>query len=44
MATSIAVQIPGADCIIFAADEGGSHFMFYENPEKFNAVVEDFLG
>ena len=40
----IAEQIPGAECVIFAADEGGSHFMFYENPAKFNAVVEAFLG
>lgn len=40
----LAEQIPGAECVIFGADEGGSHFMFYENPAKFNAVVEDFLG
>jgi non-heme chloroperoxidase len=40
----IAEQIPGAECVIFAADDGGSHFMFYENPAKFNAVVEAFLG
>jgi len=40
----LAEQIPGAECVIFDADEGGSHFMFYENPEKFNAVVEAFLG
>ncbi|MBT3626700.1 MAG: alpha/beta hydrolase [Rhodospirillaceae bacterium] len=40
----LAEQIPGAECVIFGADEGGSHFMFYENPEKFNAVVEGFLG
>lgn len=40
----LAEQILGAECIIFGADEGGSHFMFYENPEKFNALVEAFLG
>ena len=40
----LAEQIPGAECVIFGADEGGSHFVFYENPEKFNAVVEAFLG
>ncbi len=40
----IANQIPGAECVIFAADEGGSHFMFLENPTKFNAAVDAFLG
>lgn len=40
----IAEQIPGAELRIFAEDEGGSHFMFYENPEAFNALVRDFLG
>ena len=40
----IAAQIPGAEAVIFAADEGGSHFMCYENPTKFNALVDAFLG
>ena len=40
----IAEQIPGAILEIFAADEGGSHFMFAENPEKFNRIVLDFLA
>ena len=40
----LAEQIRGAECVIFDAEEGGSHFMFFENPKKFNAVVEDFLG
>ena len=40
----IAAQIPGAELSIFGRDEGGSHFMFWENPEKFNAVVRHFLG
>jgi non-heme chloroperoxidase len=40
----IAEQIPGAECVIFGAEEGGSHFMFFENPEKFNAAVGDFLS
>ena len=39
----IAEQIPGADCVIFGAEEGGSHFMFWENPAKFNAAVGAFL-
>ena len=40
----IAAQIPGAAVEIFAANEGGSHFMCYENPAKFNALVEAFLA
>jgi pimeloyl-ACP methyl ester carboxylesterase len=40
----LAEQIRGAECVIFGAEEGGSHFMFFENQKKFNAVVEDFLG
>ena len=39
----IAAQIPGAEVEIFEADEGGSHFMCYENPTKFNALVDAFL-
>jgi non-heme chloroperoxidase len=40
----IAEQIPGSVLEIFGADEGGSHFMFAENPQKFNRVVLDFLA
>jgi non-heme chloroperoxidase len=40
----IAAQIPGAEVEIFEAEEGGSHFMFIENPERFNARVAAFLG
>ena len=29
---------------IFGANEGGSHFMFAENPKKFNQVVLEFLA
>jgi len=39
-----AEQIPGAILEIFGANEGGSHFMFAENPEKFNRMVLDFLA
>jgi pimeloyl-ACP methyl ester carboxylesterase len=39
----IADQIPGARLAIFEEDEGGSHFMCFENPEKFNALVREFL-
>jgi non-heme chloroperoxidase len=40
----IAKQIKGSKLEVFAAEEGGSHFMFLENPEKFNKVVQEFLG
>jgi non-heme chloroperoxidase len=40
----IAAQIPGAELSIFGREEGGSHFMFWENPEKFNAVLRRFIG
>lgn len=36
--------IPGAELEIFAAEEGGSHFMFMENPDKFNARLAAFLA
>jgi non-heme chloroperoxidase len=39
----IAQQIPGARLKIFEADEGGQHFMFMENPQKFNRLVAEFI-
>jgi non-heme chloroperoxidase len=39
----IAAQIPGAALSIFSAADRGSHFMFWENPDKFNAVLRQFL-
>lgn len=35
---------PNATVEIFETDDGGSHFMFYENPERFNASVRSFLS
>jgi pimeloyl-ACP methyl ester carboxylesterase len=40
----VASQIPGAESYTFTSEEKGSHFAFWENPERFNAVVEDFLA
>jgi non-heme chloroperoxidase len=40
----IAAQIPGSTLAILSAEERGSHFMFLENPTRFNALVRDFLG
>ncbi|WP_433694014.1 alpha/beta fold hydrolase [Herbaspirillum seropedicae] len=39
-----AAQVKGAQLEIFSEDEGGSHFMFIENPEKFNALLKNFMG
>ncbi|KAK1760028.1 AB hydrolase superfamily protein YdjP [Echria macrotheca] len=39
----IATQIPGAKSYTFTAAEKGSHFVFWENPERFNEVVYDFV-
>jgi pimeloyl-ACP methyl ester carboxylesterase len=40
----IAQTIPGSRVHIYEESEGGSHFMFMENPAKFNQQVVDFLG
>ncbi|MGE0487234.1 MAG: alpha/beta fold hydrolase [Gammaproteobacteria bacterium] len=40
----IAGRIPGARLSVFGADEGGSHFMFWENPDRFNAELGAFLA
>ena len=39
----IADVVPGAKLSIFPEVEGGSHFMFFENPKRFNAEVKAFL-
>lgn len=39
----IADQIKGARLEIFEENEGGAHFMFFENPEKFNRIVKEFV-
>jgi non-heme chloroperoxidase len=40
----IGKQINGAKTEIFEENEGGAHYMFMENPEKFNRLVKDFSG
>ncbi len=37
-------SIPNSELEIFEAAEGGGHFMFIENPEKFNQRVLEFLS
>jgi pimeloyl-ACP methyl ester carboxylesterase len=36
-------QIPGSKVVIFEEAEGGNHFMFMENPAKFNQLVRDLM-
>ncbi len=40
----IANQIRGSRLEIFEENEGGNHFMFMENSQKFNRIVRDFMG
>jgi pimeloyl-ACP methyl ester carboxylesterase len=37
-------QIRGSRVEIFEEEEGGNHFMFMENPDKFNRIVREFVG
>jgi non-heme chloroperoxidase len=37
-------QVRGSRLEIFEETEGGNHFMFMENPDKFNRIVRDFIG
>jgi pimeloyl-ACP methyl ester carboxylesterase len=39
----IASVNPNARSVIFDVDEGGGHFMFFENPGRFNREVASFL-
>ncbi|MCP4192748.1 MAG: alpha/beta hydrolase [Planctomycetaceae bacterium] len=37
-------HVPGAKLVAFEGNEGGSHFMFFENFKKFNRTVAEFLA
>ena len=37
-------QIKGSRLEIFEEADGGRHFMFIENPDKFNRIVAEFIG
>ncbi len=39
-----AEQTPGAKFESIGADEGGNHFMFIENSDRFNRIVAEFLS
>jgi non-heme chloroperoxidase len=39
----VASKIPNSRLELFTAEELGSHFMFWENPTKFNTLVRDFI-
>ncbi|MCL1125879.1 alpha/beta fold hydrolase [Shewanella surugensis] len=36
-------QIKGSQLVIFEKEEGGNHFSFIENPNKFNQIVDTFI-
>lgn len=38
-----ATQIPGAQAYTFTVAEKGSHFVFWENPTRFNEIITDFV-
>lgn len=40
----VASQIRDAQVEIFEVEEGGNHFMFMENPDKFNRIVRNFIN
>lgn len=40
----IGSQIRNSRVEIFEEEEGGNHFMFMENPTKFNRIVREFMG
>jgi non-heme chloroperoxidase len=37
-------QIKGSQFEVFEEAEGGQHFMFIENPKKFNRIIMEYLG
>ncbi len=37
-------KVPNSKLTLFSEKEGGNHFMFVENPEKFNEVVDNFIS
>ncbi|KAF4994002.1 hypothetical protein FDECE_13250 [Fusarium decemcellulare] len=39
----LATLIPLGESYTFTAEEKGSHFMFWENPDRFNSVVQEFI-
>jgi pimeloyl-ACP methyl ester carboxylesterase len=36
-------QISGSVFVLFTEEDRGSHFMFFENPERFNSLIRNFL-
>ena len=39
----IADQLPQSKIVFIEENEGGKHFMFIENPLKFNRILDDFI-
>jgi len=43
IAQAIHEAVPGSSFVVFEADEGGGHAMFWEGPQKYNASLRTFL-
>jgi pimeloyl-ACP methyl ester carboxylesterase len=43
IAQAIHEAVPGSSFVVFEADEGGSHAMFWEGPQKYNDVLRTFM-
>ena len=43
IAQGIHEAIPGSSFVVFEADEGGGHAMFWEGPQKYNDSLRTFL-
>jgi len=43
IAQGIHAAVPGSSFVVFEADEGGGHAMFWEGPQKYNDSLRTFL-
>ena len=43
IAQGIHEAVPGSSFVVFEADEGGGHAMFWEGPQKYNDSLRTFL-
>ena len=43
IAQGIHEAVPGSSFVVFEADEGGGHAMFWEGPQKYNDLLRTFM-
>jgi len=43
IAQGIHEAVPGSSFVVFEADEGGGHAMFWEGPQKYNDSLRTFM-